>query len=48
MAILYIQGIPKHFYIGYKQKKNKLLLEYRAEIDSLYEPCQTDHKKMTI
>ena len=37
MAKQYIQGITKDFCLDFKQKQNELLVEYRAEIDSLYQ-----------
>ena len=35
MAKIYIQCINKYFCIDLKQKETDLLIEYRAEIDSL-------------
>ena len=37
MAKTYIQCITKDFCIDLKQKETELLIEYRAEIDSLYQ-----------
>ena len=45
MAKLYIQGITKDFCIDFKEKQTELPLEYRAEIDSLYQQHPIDHEK---
>ena len=42
----YIQGITKYFCIDFKQKQIELLVEYRAEIDSLYQQRPIDHEKI--
>ena len=46
MAKLYIQGITKDFCIDFKEKQTELLLQYRAEIDSLYQQHPIDHEKL--
>ena len=46
MAKQYIQGITKDFCIDFKQNQNELLVEYRAEIDSLYQQRPIDHEKI--
>ena len=46
MAKLYIQGITKDFCIDFKEKQTELPLEYRAEIDSLYQQHPIDHEKI--
>ena len=46
MAKLYIQGITKDFCIDFKQNQTDLLVEYRAEIDSLYQQQPIDHQKI--
>ena len=46
MAKLYIQGITKDFCIDFKQNQTELLVEYRAEIDSLYQQHPIDHEKI--
>ena len=46
MAKLYIQGITKDFCIDFKEKQTELLVEYRAEIDSLYQQHPIDHEKI--
>ena len=46
MAKLYIQGITKGFCAEFKQKQTELLVEYRAEIDSLYKQLPIDHEKI--
>ena len=46
MAKIYIQGITKDFCIDYKEKQTELLLQYRAEIDLLYQQHPIDHEKL--
>ena len=46
MAKLYIQGITKDFCIDFKQNQTDLLVEYKAEIDSLYQQKPIDHQKI--
>ena len=46
MAKIYIQGIPKDFCRDLKQQETKLLIEYRAEIDSLYRQCSINHEQI--
>ena len=46
MAKLYIQGITKDFCVDFKQKETELLVEYKAEIDSLYKQRPIDHEKI--
>ena len=46
MAKLYMQGITKDFCVEFKQKQTELSVEYRAEIDSLYEQRSIDHEKI--
>ena len=46
IAKLYIQGITKDFCIDFKEKQTELLVEYRAEIDSLYQQHPIDHEKI--
>ena len=46
MAKQYIEGITKDFYIEFKQKQTERLVEYRADIDSLYQQCPIDHEKI--
>ena len=42
----YIQGFTKDFCIHFKQNQTELLVEYRAEIDSLYQQRPIDHEKI--
>ena len=37
MTKIYIQGITKYFCMENKQKETELLMEYRAEVDYLYQ-----------
>ena len=46
IAKLYIQGITKDFCVDFKQKETELLVEYKAEIDSLYKQRPIDHEKI--
>ena len=46
LAKLYIQGITKDFCIDFKEKQTELLIQYRAEIDSLYQQHPIDHEKI--
>ena len=46
MAKIYIQGITKDFYIDFKEKQTELLIQYRAEIDSLCQQHPIDHEKI--
>ena len=46
MDKLYIQGITKDFCIDFNEKQTELLLQYRAEIDSLYQQHPIDHKNI--
>ena len=46
MAKIYIQSITKDFCLDLKQKETELLIEYRAEIDSLYQQCPINHEQI--
>ena len=46
MAKIYIQGITKDFCIDLKQKEAELLIEYRTEIDSLYQQRPINHEQI--
>ena len=46
MAKFYIEGITNDFSIDFKEKQTELLLQYRAEIDSLYQQHPIDHEKL--
>ena len=41
-----IQGITKDFCIAFKEKQTDLLVEYKSEIDSLYQQLPIDHDKI--
>ena len=42
----YIQDICKDFCIDLKQKETEILVEYRTEIDSLYQQLTINHEKI--
>ena len=46
MTKIYIQSIANNFCIDLKQKETKLLIEYRAEIDSLYQQHPINHEQI--
>ena len=42
----YIQDICKDFCIDLKQKETEILVEYRTEIDSLYQQLTINHEQI--
>ena len=46
MTKIYIQSIANDFCIDLKQKETELLIEYRAEIDSLYQQRPIKHEQI--
>ena len=46
MVKQYKKGITKDFCLDLKQKQTERLVEYRADIDTLYQQRPIDHEKI--